>query len=262
LIILTFPKRGDLETEGVGKSIYDKYMARTKFKPKTARVIRFPANQFRNENTLAKINAADRTMPTIDVVYGSLTGGHVEEEVSNSDNVGVYLACHGYGRRPTIFGAQYSAGRVNDWEPSDYSMAIANVLDGLGLRKIRKICLIICGTEEKNSSGDPRLIESLSAALKEKMGAAPMIAGYDDYISTLWSDKDLDFPNATEQGLVFGSKVVKVSQEGKQKRVLAAQNTDQLRNIKFVCVNGQTLSLANSGWSDKNRSDDWTPSLV
>jgi hypothetical protein len=255
LVIVTFPKRSDFETEGVGKSLYDRYTNREKFRPKTACIIRFPANQFRNEESLEKFATK---LPTYDLVAGAKPNSDVQV----SENVGVFLVCHGYSRRPIILGAQYSSQRCDKWQPVEYADTIAAILYGLGLRKIRKLCLMVCGTESSGSSGDPRLAEVLSVALAKKMGSPPAVAGYDGYISTLWSEElDPDFPEAKAKGLPMGAKLVKVNQGGSEKRSLASANLAKVRSIKFVCINGKTTILAESGWSDKNRGEDWTPSL-
>ncbi|HEY7335460.1 MAG TPA: hypothetical protein VH639_11300 [Bryobacteraceae bacterium] len=254
LVIVTFPKRGDAETEGLGNALYDRYVKRQQFRPRTASVIRFPPNQFRNDSTLDKFK---NTMPSFDVLKGTAPSG--SSAVQTSDNVGAYIVCHGYTRRPLILGAQYSSGRCQSWPPEDYASVMANLLYGLGLRKLRKVCLMVCGTEEAHSSGDPRLAEVLSVALAKKMDSPPAVAGYDGYISAFWNKEDTDFPNAPEAQT--GKKIIKISNKGNDKRVLASENRDAVKSIKFVSINGKTATLASSGWSDKDRGEDWTPTL-
>ncbi|WP_035056432.1 hypothetical protein [Andreprevotia chitinilytica] len=239
VLIIAFPKqgeKGDPETMRGARALHHKY-AQRKSTPQSCRVITVWHNNFKKSGTLddpLKSNFThNNTLDYQCEIGNALVDGKVEQAVAESNNVGVYIICHGHGNRPTIFGGQGSAMRVDGWKMSDMASAIANLLYELGIRNIRKLCLLMCGISG-DSSGDPLFISMLPTAIHSKLGTSPIMAGYDSYVSIFHKTENDD----------YGRKMVESIDKFPSK-------TPELKIHKKFYVYNNGVKEVRSGWSDK-----------
>lgn len=234
LVIVTFPKQGpkcDYETVKGAEALYKRYTTRVDNRPLSARIVEVWDNAWR------------RKAPDLGTFAGGTAAGHqvvagqpINQEVANSDNVGVYIICHGHGNKPVVFGGQGSAMRLDSLSQSDLAAAMAGLLSGLGLTKVRKLCLLKCGTS-CNLEQDPNFLLAMANALAEGLASPPQVAAWDDYVSVV------------SEGEHLGQKLV----QNKDTLASANPSINNAHKAVAVWVEGKykVRPLVDSGWSDK-----------
>ena len=191
LIILTFPKKVDPETQEGALALFQKYQ-QAKFPPRSISLIEVAAKDVQSKTAQKNVldGKFEKSDSEDDLVYKvvkgqELVGGRVSSEVAGSSNVGIYIICHGYGRKPTVFEAQASSMKTNqeNWSKNS-ATALAKMLKRLGITRLRKLSLLMCGCVD--AGGDPLFVTILAREIrKEVSGSDFVVAGYDDYVSVV-----------------------------------------------------------------------------